>query len=307
MASLSVSGKYAIVTGGGSGINLAFTRLLLESGCSVLIGDLNLRPEAQQLLAEYPAESGSSLPSVHFQKTNVTSWPQLSALFAKGLEVFGRVDIVCPGAGLFEPAFSTFWLPPKTATNQKTFSRDIADAEPGTFQTIEVNLSHPIRLSQLAIGYWTRNKMPGTLVHVSSVAGRTPTLGTPLYIASKAGLDGFVRSLGSLRDDVGIRVSAVAPGVVKTPLWTEDPTKAALTDGNEGEFVEVTDVAKAMLQLCENPEYGDGTVLEVLVDSTRVVPTYNAPPPSGRGVALSGFAGAGGMITGMLKGPGMAT
>jgi NAD(P)-dependent dehydrogenase (short-subunit alcohol dehydrogenase family) len=57
--------------------------------------------------------------------------------------------------------------------------------------------------------------MRGCLVHVSSIAGHAAGIGTPLYFASKHGLHGFVRSLGGLRDELGIRVSAVAPGSVK--------------------------------------------------------------------------------------------
>ncbi|KAI1881851.1 hypothetical protein JX265_000677 [Neoarthrinium moseri] len=272
MASLSVAGKYAIITGGGSGINLAFARLLLSRGCSVLIGDLNLRPEAQQLLSEYPYPPASSRPSAQFHPTDVRSWPQLSALFNKGLSSFPRLDIVCPGAGLFEPRFSNFWHPPRTGTNPDTPSRDIAADVGGdgcnTYATLDVNLTHPIRLSQLAIGYWTQQRAPGCLVHVSSIAGQAASIGTPLYFASKHGLSGF------------------------TPMWEEDPHKAAMLDQKNDLLIDPKEIAEAMLQLCENPEYGDGTILEVLIAKQRVVPTYNADRPSGKGVTVPGYAKA---------------
>ena len=150
-----------------------------------------------------------------FQKTNVASWPQLSSLFKQGVSAFPKVDIVVGGAGIFEPQWSTFWQALKTQDNLESFSRDLADAEPGTYATLDVNLTHPIRLSQLAIGYWTKEKMKGCLVHVSSIAGHSTGIGTPLYFASKHGLHGFVRSLAAMREEVGIRVSAVAPGAVR--------------------------------------------------------------------------------------------
>lgn len=291
--SLSVEGKIALVTGGGSGINFAFTKLLLQRGCSVLIGDLALRPEAEELLSQYPYKKEGSGASVLFHRTDVTSWAQLSSLFEKCISSFGRVDIIVPGAGVFEPPFSAFWHPPKTATNPNTPSLDPADAERGSYKALDINLTHPIRLSQLGIGYWTKNKLPGTLVHLSSIAGHASSITHPFYFTSKAGLHAFVRSLGMLRDTVGIRVSAVAPGTVNTPLWTEAPDKKEYVKDGEGLDIEPETIAEAMLDLCENSAYGDGTILEVLNDHKRVVPLYNADPPPAKAImpALIKFCG----------------
>lgn len=293
--SLSVAGKYALITGGGSGINLAFARLLLSQGCSVIIGDRALRPEAEKLIAEYPHSSSSTTkrPTAVFHPTDVRSWPQLSSLFSRGLETFPQLDIICPGAGLFEPLSSNFWYPPRTATNPDTPSRDPVDVSPAlvnTYATLDVNLTHPIRLSQLGISYWSKLRMPGCLVHVSSQAGQGASIGTPIYYATKHGLNGFVRALGSLRDEVGIRVSAVAPGAVQTPMWSEDPQKAAMLEGPEKSvLIDPEEIAQGMLELCENPEYGNGTILEVNRNHQRVVPMFNADPPSGDGSAVPGF------------------
>ncbi|KAK2048665.1 short chain dehydrogenase [Colletotrichum somersetense] len=291
---LSVAGKYAVITGAGSGINLAFAKMLLERGCSVMIGDLTVRPGASSLLTQYSYSQQSNRPSALFQSTNVASWPQLTKFWAKALTSFPQIDIVVPGAGIFEPPWSSFWKPPRTRTNPQTESRDSANAEPGTYAVLDVNLTHPIRLSQLAIGYWTQQKRNGCLVHVSSIAGHECGIGTPLYFASKHGLHGFVRCLGGMRDRLGIRCSAVAPGVVMTPLWLEDPGKKHLAQGEAGElFIDPEEIARGMLELCENPEYGDGTILEFTKDATRVVPMYHADPPSGRGVMMPRFADEG--------------
>jgi NAD(P)-dependent dehydrogenase (short-subunit alcohol dehydrogenase family) len=121
---LSVKGRTAIVTGAGSGmsldpslrlkvsalegrrcvdftigINLSFAKLLVENGCNVLIADLALRPEAQVL-----ADKHSSGPArVVFQQTNVVDWLQLERMFEVAEKEFGEIDIVCPGAGVYEP------------------------------------------------------------------------------------------------------------------------------------------------------------------------------------------------------------
>jgi 3-hydroxybutyrate dehydrogenase len=91
------SGKTAIVTGGGSGISLAFTLRLLEAGCDVIVADLAFSPEAEAL------NKYTETPRAIFQKTDVTDWAQLDAAFKAAHVYFGRIDIVCTGAGLSEP------------------------------------------------------------------------------------------------------------------------------------------------------------------------------------------------------------
>lgn len=115
----SVCGKTALVTGAGSGrwllscliclathvrflalgINLCFARLLVEKGCNVAIADIKLRAEAQELVDRY----GASRPGVIFIKTDVAHWDQLQHAMDVCEASFGEIDIVCPGAGIFEP------------------------------------------------------------------------------------------------------------------------------------------------------------------------------------------------------------
>jgi NAD(P)-dependent dehydrogenase (short-subunit alcohol dehydrogenase family) len=100
---MNVSSKTAIITGAGSGINLSFAQQLLEKGCNVVIADLALRPEAEALVAKYPLSSSGT--KAVFQKTDVADWSQLDAMFSCATEHFGGADIVCPGAGVYEPVF----------------------------------------------------------------------------------------------------------------------------------------------------------------------------------------------------------
>jgi 3-hydroxybutyrate dehydrogenase len=98
---MNVENKTAIITGAGSGINFCYAKLLLSKGCNVVIADLTLRPEAQALFAEYPLESKGA--KAVFQKTDVADWTQLDKMFEVATEHFGGADIVCPGAGVYEP------------------------------------------------------------------------------------------------------------------------------------------------------------------------------------------------------------
>jgi 3-hydroxybutyrate dehydrogenase len=107
---LNVEGKTAIITGAGSGINFCFAELLLSRGCNVILADLALRPEAEQLVSRYPlsGSNASKTPRAVFQRTDVRDWAQLDKMFAVATEHFGGADIVCPGAGIFEPVSLKF-------------------------------------------------------------------------------------------------------------------------------------------------------------------------------------------------------
>jgi 3-hydroxybutyrate dehydrogenase len=88
------------------GINLGFANLLLSRGCNVLFADLALRKEAEELVRKYAnSEAGSGLGKAAFQKTDVAEWKQLERMFTAAESEFGGsdADIVCPGAGVYEP------------------------------------------------------------------------------------------------------------------------------------------------------------------------------------------------------------
>jgi 3-hydroxybutyrate dehydrogenase len=105
---LQVKGKTALVTGAGSGICLEFTKLLLSKGCNVVVADLALLPEAESIVTGKPGAEGATAV---FIKTDVTDWRQLRAAFEFTIGKFKVLDIVCPGAGVFEPVNSSYSNP----------------------------------------------------------------------------------------------------------------------------------------------------------------------------------------------------
>lgn len=203
--------KIALVTGGGSGINLAFVRLLHNAGCKVLIADIGLHAEAQKWLdglddvdGENEKDKSSSSRRNNtvkpvFQRTDVTDWTQLERAFDVCRDTFGDVpDIVVPGAGIYEPNSNTFW--------------DDVDTD-SRYKVLDVNLVHPIKASRLAIRYMVEaGKQEGAIVHTSSIAAQRSSIVTPLYQASKHGISSFVRGMAPLQELAGIRVVGVAPG-----------------------------------------------------------------------------------------------
>ncbi|KAL9043942.1 MAG: hypothetical protein Q9214_002887 [Letrouitia sp. 1 TL-2023] len=310
---LSLGGKTAIVTGAGSGINLAFARLLLERGCNVLIADLALRPEADDVIACHSHKSHTAARAI-FQQTDVREWSQLERMFRTATEEFGRVDVVCPGAGVYEPLFSSFWHPPG-------IDPSLDSATSSRYAILDINLTHPIRTTQLAMAYFLAEtpsspsnssaaRGPKHIIHISSIAAQVTPFLAPLYNATKHGLSGFVRSLAPLDRKLGIRVTAVAPGVIDTPLWRDNPEKLRLVNESKGdEWVSAEFVAETMVRLLEEEEVEvedpeadvtdllsdirkdgrktvkveGGLILEVSKDRVRKVEQFGDRGPKGKG------------------------
>lgn len=131
-----------------------------------------------------------------------------------------------------------------------------------------------------------------------------PSLPTPLYIASKHAISGFIRSLAPLDETLGIRVNGVAPGIIKTPLWTDHPEKLKLLDEAQDVWVTPEEVAEQMLRCVQDPEVGPGFVWEVLKDRYRNVASFDAAPPQGDGATVTNAAALVGEVFGWLAEPG---
>lgn len=149
---------------------------------------------------------------------------------------------------------------------------------------------HPIRATQLAIDSFKRQKLGhGVVVLISSIAAQMSALPIPLYSASKHAISGFVRCLADLEPAMNIRVNAVAPGTIKTPIW-----RGKLEWVQEGmdQWVPVEQVGNVILDLITNKDHVGGTILEVGLNQVRAVTELNDPGPSGTGVTAQGLHGA---------------
>jgi len=263
---MDVSGKVAIVTGGGSGIGLEFVKLLHSKGCRAVIGDLRLAPEAQEFV-----ENSEKLDStkVLFKETDVTVWRQMTELFDFTEQSLGPPDIVCPAAGIFEPTWSQFWT----------------EKEDQGYKTIQINVEHPVKATRLAISSFFRTGKPGIVLHISSIAAQTASLSIPIYCASKAFVSHFVRSFASLQGMENIRVIAIAPGLVHTPLWYKENPEKYQSVANFDRWLQPLDIAQVMLDMCQDSAYVGGSVVEVTTPGkTRKVQLFNDEgPPGARG------------------------
>ena len=125
----------------------------------------------------------------------------------------------------------------------------------------------------------------GVVINLSSLAAQYALFNQPLYCTSKAAVSAFTRSMAPLHDEFGIKVVAVAPGMVLTPLWLDNPDKMKAISETDV-LATPEEIAETMLAVVEGAEYRGGEVVEKLKHTTRKV-LVESPLPSGPGATMS--------------------
>ncbi|KAF9884218.1 hypothetical protein FE257_002209 [Aspergillus nanangensis] len=251
-----VQNKIVLVTGGGSGIGLKFCRLVCAKGAKVLLADIQLTREAEELV--------QAEPNVVFQRCDVRRWKELTAAIQACETHWGDVpDVYAPVAGIFEPKWSNFW----------------EDTETDGYGSVDINVNHPIKLTRLALRSLLGRNKKGVVCIIASIAGILGSYGTPIYCATKHAIVGFVKSLAASDEREGVKVVAVCPSFVNTPLWTDAPDRVNQYTLESAKMLAPEAVADGMVSIIENGQYGGGTLLEMNATGQRVLPEWNMSPP----------------------------
>jgi len=212
----ALSGQVAFVTGGGSGMVAAFARRLAADGATVVINDIN-------------ADSAASLAIELDGDTAVFDVCDSAAFDAevdKAVERHGGIDIMINNAGIAPP--SDAGRVEQMITNQMArMEARIDDLIPSdaTVSLSDADWDRMIRVHLHGTFYGTRAALrhmtparSGSIVNVSSVRGVRPPAGAVHYAAAKAGIIALTKSVGQEVAPFGIRVNAVVPGWIVTPL-----------------------------------------------------------------------------------------
>jgi NAD(P)-dependent dehydrogenase (short-subunit alcohol dehydrogenase family) len=227
-----LSGKVAVVTGGCSGIGLATVRRFAEEGASVVVADLDTEHGPQV------AEEVGGL----FVECNVTDKEQVDHLFATAKETYGSVDVAFNNAGISPPDDDS-----------------ILDTELDAWRRVqEVNLTSVYLCCKAALPYM-REQQRGSIINTASFVAILGAATSQIsYTASKGGVLAMSRELGVQFAREGIRVNALCPGPVNTPLLKElfakDPERAQrrLVHVPVGRFGEPEEIANAVLFLASD-------------------------------------------------------
>jgi NAD(P)-dependent dehydrogenase (short-subunit alcohol dehydrogenase family) len=240
-----IEGKVAVVTGGCSGIGLATVRRFTAEGAKVVIGDVD--DDNGPRIAE---DLGGS-----FVHCDVTSPEQVEALFLAAKVTFGSVDIAFNNAGVNPPDDSSI-----LTTDLDVWRR-----------VQEVNLTSVYLCCRAALPYMLAQKSGSIINMASFVAVMGAATSQISYTASKGGVLSMSRELGVQFARQGVRVNALCPGPVNTPLlqqlFATDPEKAArrLVHIPAGRFAEPEEIANAVLFLASD-ESSFITAAQFMVD-----------------------------------------
>jgi NAD(P)-dependent dehydrogenase (short-subunit alcohol dehydrogenase family) len=234
------TGKVAIVTGGASGIGLATAKRFGSEGASVVIADLE--GEKSERAADEVRTAGS--PEVIAAVCDVADERAVEATVATAMEKFGKLDVVVNNAGLmvFKP---------------------IAEQTGDDFLRI-------LNVDLLGAFYFTKQaflnmKQGGVIVNVSSVHAVETTPLVASYAAAKAALVSLTRSASLEGKSLGIRVNAILPGAVDTPMLWENPNiKSGVETINLTDVGKPEDIAATIAYLAsDDAKFVDGAAVRV--------------------------------------------
>lgn len=220
-------GKVAIVTGGGSGIGRATALLYAAQGAKVVISDVDEKG-GNESVQEIKSRDGDAI----FVKTDVSNPVDCKQLVDSTLSAYGQLDIACNNAGIGGEA------------------HPVADMSvEGWNKVIGINLSSVFYCMKYQIPAMLKNKK-GAIVNMASILGQVGFANSAGYVAAKHGVVGLTQNAAIEYSSQGIRVNAVGPGFIETPLLSkagmEDEAKKMLVSlhpiGRLGKSEEVAEL-----------------------------------------------------------------
>lgn len=238
--------KCVIVTGAGSGIGRAVAQAFAARGANVVVADV-AEPGGHETVARITAAGGHAA----FVRADVAHEKDAQALVAAAVKTFGRLDYAVNNAGIEGPQAGTHEYA------LETWGRIVGVNLTGVFLCMKYELAH------------MREKRAGAIVNMSSIAGLVGFANFPAYTASKHGVVGLTKAAALEVAPLGIRVNAICPGVISTPMveraGAENPAymaaiKAAHPMGRTGTPDEVAEVA---VSLCAHAAFVTGQALAV--------------------------------------------
>lgn len=238
---MRLENKVAIVTGGASGIGEASVREFVREGAKVEIADFADR--GQEVSDALNAEGYDTL----FVKTDVTSEAQTENLINQTVEKYGRLDIMYANAGIAKDA-------PAAELSYENWKK-----------TIDINLSGVFLSDKYAIEQFLKQGDGGTIVNAGSIHSFVSLPNPTAYSSAKGGVKLLTQNLCTAYAKDGIRVNAICPGYIETPLL-QNLEEAQLNQFKslhpQGRLGTAEEIAKAVVFLAsDDASFVNGTTL----------------------------------------------
>ncbi|MDM5205596.1 MULTISPECIES: SDR family NAD(P)-dependent oxidoreductase [Cytobacillus] len=215
--------KVAVITGGVSGIGAATAKLFASEGAKLVLVDMN-----EEKGASFEAELKSQGAEAVFLKADVTSEVEVKNIFTTALDTFGKVDILFNNAGI--------------GAVKPTEELSYAEWR----KTVEVDLDGVFLVAQAAIKEFLKTGS-GVIVNTASMYGWVGSPGSAAYNAAKAGVVNLTRSLGLEYAARNIRVNALCPGFIDTPILGETDRQGLTAATPMNRLGKPEEMAKAVL------------------------------------------------------------
>ncbi len=239
-----LQGKNAIVTGGSRGIGREIVLAFLAQGASVWYLDL----AEGEFLSEYQELAKKNGASASFKECNVANEDRVNEVVNEVIAEAGSVDVCVNNAGITR---DTLMMRMKTEDWKAV---------------MDVNLSSAFYVSRALYRQMAKQK-GGSIINVASIVGIIGNGGQTNYSASKAGLIGMTKSMAREVASRNVRVNAVAPGFIVTPMTdklNEDQKKALYDQIPMGRLGDPSEVAKVIVFLASDlSSYVTGEVLKI--------------------------------------------
>lgn len=230
-----LEGKVALVTGGSSGIGRDTAVLFAKAGVKVVVAGRR-QPEGEETMDLVRAAGGDGL----FVKADVSKASEVEALVQQAVGRFGRLDLAFNNAGI-----EGVWVP------------IVRQSEEDWDRTIDVNLKGIWLSLKYEILQMLKQGRGGAIVNMASITGLVGSAGAAAYSASKHGVIGLTKSAALENARAGIRVNAVCPAAVETPMakrifGAPAVHKYVLSCHPIGRFARPTEVAEAVIWMCSD-------------------------------------------------------
>jgi NAD(P)-dependent dehydrogenase (short-subunit alcohol dehydrogenase family) len=230
-----LDGKVALVTGGGSGIGRATCLAMAREGAQVMVADIVV--EGGQETVSLVKNAGGEATCI---RADVSQASEVEAMVKQTIETYGRLDCAFNNAGIEGPVCST------VEYTEEDFDRVVAIDLTGVWLCMKYEI--PAMLQHGG----------GAIVNTASVAGLVGFQGISAYVASKHGVNGLTKTAALEYAKAGIRVNAVCPGVIETPMVKRAFEKSpGMEEGVAavepvGRLGQPQEVAEAVVWLCSD-------------------------------------------------------